>query len=59
MIYCVRVDRLDDMDETRPQRRHLTRRDREVVDFTRSRVKNYSELTNFGNLLQIEGYNGK
>ena len=28
----------------------LTRRDREVVDFTRSRVKNYSKLTNFGNL---------
>ena len=27
----------------------LTRRDREVVDFTRSRVKNYTELTNLGN----------
>ena len=27
----------------------LTRRDREVIDFTRSRVKNYSELTNLGN----------
>ena len=28
----------------------LTRRDREVVDFTRSRVKkNYSELANLGN----------
>ena len=26
-----------------------TRRDREVVIFTRSRVKNYSELTNLGN----------
>ena len=28
----------------------LTRRDCEVIDFTRYRVKNYSELTNFGNL---------
>ena len=27
----------------------MMRRDREVVDFTRSRVKNYSELTNLGN----------
>ena len=27
----------------------LTRRDREVVDFTRSRVKNNTELTNLGN----------
>ena len=27
----------------------LTRRDREVVDFTRSRVKNITELTNLGN----------
>ena len=27
----------------------LTRRDREVVDFTRSRVKNNIELTNLGN----------
>ena len=26
--------------------RALTRRDREVIDFTRSRVKNISELTN-------------
>ena len=37
----------------------LTRRDREVVDFKRYHVKNYSELTNFGNLTRIEGYNGK
>ena len=29
--------------------RLLTRRDREVVIFTRSRVKNYTELTNLGN----------
>ena len=29
--------------------RRLTRRDREVVDFTRSRVKNNTELTNLGN----------
>ena len=27
----------------------LTRRNREVVDFTRYRVKNYSKLTNFEN----------
>ena len=27
----------------------LTRRDREVVEFTRSRVKNKAELTNLGN----------
>ena len=37
----------------------LTRRYREVVDFTRYRVKNYSELTNFGNLKRIERHNGK
>ena len=37
----------------------LTRRDREVVDFTRSRVKNYSKLTNFRKFTRIEGYNGK
>ena len=29
------------------QRRHLTRRDREVVNFKRYRVKNNSKLTNF------------
>ena len=27
----------------------MMRRDREVVDFTRSRVKNNTELTNLGN----------
>ena len=39
--------------------RLLTRRDREVIDFTRYRVKNYSKLTNFRKLTRIEGYNGK
>ena len=39
--------------------RQVTRWDREVVDFTRSRVKNNTELTNFGKLTRIEGYNGK
>ena len=33
----------------------LTRRDREVVDFTRSRVKNYSELTNLGIKSELKG----
>ena len=37
----------------------LTRRDREVVDFTRSRVKNNTEFTNLMKMLRIEGYNGK
>ena len=37
----------------------VTRRDREVVDFTRYRVKNNSKLTNFKKFTQIEGYNGK
>ena len=37
----------------------LTRRDREVIDFTRSRVKNDSKLTNLMKMYQIEGYNGK
>ena len=37
----------------------LTRRDREVVDFTRYRVKNNSKLTNFKKFTRIEGYNGK
>ena len=37
----------------------LTRRDREVVDFTRSHVKNNSELTNLMKMYRIEGYNGK
>ena len=37
----------------------LTRRDCEVVDFTRSRVKNNSEFTNLMKMIRIEGYNGK
>ena len=32
---------------------------REVVNFTRYHVKNYSELINFKKLTRIEGYNGK
>ena len=35
----------------------LTRRDRKVIDFTRSRVKNISEFTNLMKMYQIEGYN--
>ena len=37
----------------------VTRRDREVVDFTWYRIKNYSKLTNFRKLTRIEGYIGK
>ena len=37
----------------------LTKRDREVVENTRSRVKIKSKLTNFMKLIRIEGYNGK
>ena len=37
----------------------MRRRNREVVDFTRYRVKNYSKLTNFRKFTRIEGYNGK
>ena len=37
----------------------MTRRDREVVDFTRSRVKNISKLTNLMKMPRIEGYNDK
>ena len=39
--------------------RELTRGDREVIDFTWSRVKTKSKLTNLMNISQIEGYNGK
>ena len=39
--------------------RTLTRRYREVVDFTRSRVKTKSKLTNLMKLTRIEGHNGK
>ena len=37
----------------------LTKRNREVVDFKRYCVKNYSKLTNFRKFTRIEGYNGK
>ena len=37
----------------------MTRRDHEDVDFTRYRVKNNSELTNFGKSTRIEWHNGK
>ena len=37
----------------------LTRRNGEVVNFTRSRVKNNSKLTNLMKISRIEGYNGK
>ena len=39
--------------------RGLTRRDREVIDFTRYRVKNNTELTNLMKMYRIQGYNGK
>ena len=35
-----------------------TRRNREVVDFTRSRVKSNSKLANLMKLTRIEGHNG-
>ena len=37
----------------------LTKRDREVINFTLSRVKNNSKLTNLIKISRIEGYNGK
>ena len=37
----------------------MTRWDREVVDFTRSRVKNNTKLTNLMKMYRMEGYNGK
>ena len=37
----------------------LTRRNREVIDFTRYRVKNNTELTNLMKMYRIQGYNGK
>ena len=40
-------------------RQALTRRNREVINFTRYRVKNNSKLTNFRKFTRIEGYNGK
>ena len=38
---------------------HVTRRNREVVDFKRYRVKNNTELTNLMKMYRIQGYNGK
>ena len=38
---------------------HVTRRNREVVDFKRYRVKNNTELTNLRKMYRIQGYNGK
>ena len=40
-------------------RQLLTKRDREVIENTWSRVKIKSKLTNFMKLIRIEGYNGK
>ena len=37
----------------------MTRQNREVVNFMRYCVKNYSKLTNFRKFTRIEGYNGK
>ena len=37
----------------------MTRRNREVVDVTRYRVKNNTELTNLMKMNRIQGYNGK
>ena len=37
----------------------MTKRDREVVNCTQSRVKNNSKLTNLMKISRIEGYNGK
>ena len=41
------------------QQRSMMRRDREVVDFTRSRVKNNTKFINLMKMPRIEGYNGK
>ena len=37
----------------------VTRRNREVIDFTQYRVKNNTELTNLMKMYRIQGYNGK
>ena len=37
----------------------LTRRDREVIDFTRYHVKNNTKHTNLMKMYRIQGYNGK
>ena len=43
----------------RERERPLTEQDREVVNYTRSRVKIKSNLTNLMKISRIEGYNGK
>ena len=40
------------------QRRHLKRRNCEVINFTWSHVKNNSKLANLMKLTRIEGHNG-
>ena len=45
--------------ERRRRRGEVTNRDHEVVNFTRSRVKNNFKLTNLMKISRIEGYNGK
>ena len=37
----------------------MTKQDREVVNYTRSRVKNNSKHTNLMKISRIEEYNGK
>ena len=37
----------------------LTNRDREVINFIQSRLKNNPKLTNLVKISRIEGYNGK
>ena len=51
--YCIFLE-----DESRTMR-EVTRRNREVVDFKRYRVKNNTELTNLMKMYRIQGYNGK
>ena len=47
------------LDLIAPLRAHMTSGDREVVNFTQSRVKTKSKLTNLIKISPIEGYNGK
>ena len=52
----------EDMKRSKPMKMGvppLTHGDREVVDFTRCRVKRKSKLTNLMKISPIEGYNGK
>ena len=37
----------------------VTKRDCEVIKYTRSRVKNYSKLTNLMKISRLDGYIGK